>query len=53
MTCQNTTYLSHKIGPDLIIWIRHLKVTCGINALSFPINVSSPVTAFSLGGFWK
>lgn len=49
MTCQNTTYLSHKIGPDLIIRGKHLNVTCSVNALYFPINVPSPVTSFSLG----
>ena len=34
--------------PDPIMWIKHLKVTCAVNALDFPINVSSPVTSFSL-----
>lgn len=51
MTCQHTTYLSHKIGPDLIIRIEHLKVACGVKALCFPISVSSSVTSFSLGFF--
>lgn len=47
MTCQITTYLSHKIGPDLIICIKHLKLTC--DALCFPINEPRPVPSFSLG----
>lgn len=48
MICQNTTYLSHKSGPDLNFWIKPLKVTCDVNALCFPINMSTLVTSFSL-----
>ena len=46
MTCQNTTYLSHKTWPDLIMRIKHLKVTCSFSARRSPL---SPVTSFSLG----
>ena len=45
MTCQNTTYLSHKTWPDLIMRIKHLKVTCSFSARRSPL---SPVTSFSL-----